>query len=1041
MKKQWAGCFLIGAILYMLALCGSVTAQSTVASVTGRVFDPNAAVIVEATVAAKNVDTGIETTSQTNEDGIYHFADLGPGNYEFSVSKRGFKVIVKPGVTLHVADTISMNFNMQVGDAQETIVVESSATTINTQNAAVSTVIDRTSVESLPLNGRSFNTLLQLTPGVVIAPANANSPGQFSISGQRTNANYFSIDGVSANFGINANNGLQQAGAGGAQAVNAYGGTNSLVSVDAMQEFRIQTSTFAPEFGRTPGGQVIISTRSGTNAFHGAVFDYFRNDVLDANDWFANKAGLARATDRQNDFGGVVGGPIAHDRTFFFFSYEGLRLRQPRTVTNTVPSLGVRSGTIAAVAPFIDAYPIPNGTDFGDGTAQFTGNFSSRITGDTTSLRLDHQISKKLSIFGRYNYAPSTVVSRSAFQTERDIEDFSTKTLTVGADWFPRFTLSNSFRFNYSTQEAGQNSVLDSFGGGTPPPSPTLLPTPLSPSTSGGAFFPNDIDTYGFGHISKNHVTQFNVIENVALTLGTHHLKFGFDYNALRLQQRNPQADVLYSLPGTIQDFASDGMADVEVIANRAPKALFQASSIYAQDTWNIGRRAAITYGVRWELDPAPIGLDGTVLTSWTNVDDPAAITLAPAGSSPWRTRYGNFAPRIGLAYQLTANGDLVLRSGWGIFYDLGTGLAPSLMNQFPNTATSFTFSQSLPLSNIEPLIPPFSVQPPYTGNVIDGFSEDLRLPRSYQWNVALEKSFGAKQAVSVTYLAQIGRALLRQEVIPKPNPNFTGVFDLTVNGDTSDYSALQVQYRRPLLRGLQALLNYTWSHSIDTNSSDSGFVLVDSILPKNQDRGSSTFDVRHNFSGALTYNMPSITRKGFMSQLSRDWSVSSVIQTRTGFPINVTTRRAPIPGLGIAVFLAAERPDIVPGQPIWIADSNAPGGKRLNINAFVVQTQPRQGDLGRNSIRGFGASQVDFSLARRIRFTEAINLKFQADFFNIFNHPNFANPRSSIDSRGSFGVANQMLNQGLSGGGFGLSPLYQFGGPRSIQLALKLAF
>ncbi len=1024
------------------AASGLLYAQTETATISGLITDDSGAMVVGADVQLLSVQQGTTLNTKTNSAGLYIFPNVQPGMYQIKVNQRGFKQVDILSLIVNVQDHVEQNVRLQVGSVSESVTVNANDVHINTTDAAVSTVIDRASAESLPLNGRSFNTLLQLTPGVVIAPSNANSPGQFSISGQRTNANYFSVDGVGANFGINSNNGLQQAGAGGSQALNAYGGTNSLVSVDALQEFRIQTSTFAPEFGRTPGGQVIIRTRSGTNDFHGVAFDYFRNDVLDANDWFANRAGLPRATDRQNDFGGVVGGPIAHDRTFFFFSYEGLRLRQPHTVGITVPSLGVRSAAIAAVAPFIDAYPVPNGTDFGDGTAQFTGNFSNRITGDTTSLRLDHQIGKTLSIFGRYNYAPSTVASRSSFQAERDVEDFSTKTLTVGADWFPTFRLSNSFRFNYSTQDAGQTSVLDSFGGGTPPSSTTLLPTPLSPAISGGAFFPGDIDGYTFGHISKNHVTQFNVVENTALSLGTHHLKFGFDYNALRLQQENPQPDVLYELPSTIQDFANNGMSDVAVIANRTPKALFQAASIYAQDTWNIGRKATITYGLRWEFAPVPVGLDGTVLTSWVNVNNPAAIALAPAGSPPWKTRYDNFAPRVGLAYQLTANGDLVLRAGWGIFYDLGTGLAPSLMNQFPNTAANTTFGQTLPLSNIGPLIPPFSLQPPFPGNVIDGFSQDLSLPYSYQWNVALEKSFGGKQAVSLTYVAQVGRALLRQEVIPKPNPNFTGVFDLTLNGDTSDYSAFQVQYRRPLHRRLQALLNYTWSHSIDTNSSDASFVLVDSILSKNLDRGSSSFDVRHNFSGALTYDVPSIGRKGFVSQLSRDWSLASVIQTRTGFPINVTTRRVPIPGLGfVAKFLVSERPDVVSGQSFWIADPNSPGGKRLNINAFVLQTQPRQGSLGRNSIRGFGASQVDFSLARRIRFTEAINLRFQADLFNILNHPNFANPPSSIDSPGSFGVANQMLNQGLSGGGFGLSPLYQFGGPRSIQLSLKLAF
>src|SRR5260370_11090094 len=275
MRERSLVCLLACAMAHMIGLSASVSAQSTLASVTGRVFDPNAAVIVEATVVAKNIETGIETRVQSNVDGFYHFADLGPGNYEFSVSKRGFKVIVKPSVTLHVGDTISMNFSMQVGDVRETVTVEAGAPLVNTESAAVSTVIDRQFVSQLPLNGRSFNTLLQLTPGVVIAPATDAAPGQFSVNGQRTNANYFTVDGVSVNFGVNAGITGGQQGGGGTPAFSTFGTTSSLVSVDARQEVRVQTSSFAPEYGRTPGGQVSIETRSGTKDFHGGIFDYF----------------------------------------------------------------------------------------------------------------------------------------------------------------------------------------------------------------------------------------------------------------------------------------------------------------------------------------------------------------------------------------------------------------------------------------------------------------------------------------------------------------------------------------------------------------------------------------------------------------------------------------------------------------------------------------------------------------------------------------------------------------------------------------------
>src|SRR6266481_3214019 len=463
MKK--VACLFVCAIVCTLGLCASTRAQTVLASVTGRVLDPNAAAIVEATVIAKNVDTGIETTVQTNEDGIYHFSDLGPGNYEFSVSKRGFKVIVKPGVTLHVADTVSMNFTMQVGDLRETITVEAGAPLVNTESAAVSTVVDRQFAENLPLNGRSFQTLIQLTPGVVLTVNNGLDSGQFSVNGQRASSNYWMVDGVSANIGSSATN-VPGNGVGGTLgSFSVLGGTNSLVSVDALQEFRIQTSTYAPEFGRTPGAQISIVTRTGTNQFHGTAFDYLRNDLFDANDWFADSAGLPKPQERQNDFGGTFSGPILKDRTFFFFSYEGLRLRLPQVALTTVPDLAARQNAIPAMQPFLNAYPLPNGPDnTATGVAQFNASFSNRASLDAYSIRLDHKLKDNLTLFGRYSYSPSELLNRGVTSVALSvIPQFrvTTHSATVGLTWVLSPATTNDLRFNYSRTNASGHSDLD----------------------------------------------------------------------------------------------------------------------------------------------------------------------------------------------------------------------------------------------------------------------------------------------------------------------------------------------------------------------------------------------------------------------------------------------------------------------------------------------------------------------------------------------------------------------------------------------------
>src|SRR5712671_2045958 len=321
-----------------IALSGMCLAQSESATLSGRVTDPGGSAVVGAQVVLTNVETNVDSRTKTNNAGLYVFAGVHPGKYRVAAGATGFRVLIKEGLVLHVQDELAENFALTLGTLSETVTVIADATPVNTTDATVSTVVDRNFAENLPMNGRSFQSLIQLTPGVVTVPSNANDPGQFSINGQRADANYWMVDGVSANIGVSGGSGLEGGISGTLGGSSAQGGTNSLVSIDAMQEFRIQTSTYAPEFGRQPGGQISIVTRSGTNRFHGTLFEYLRNDVLDANNWFNGTVTppLPKAEERQNNFGGTFSGPIVKDRTFFFFSYEGNRLRLPRTLLTSV---------------------------------------------------------------------------------------------------------------------------------------------------------------------------------------------------------------------------------------------------------------------------------------------------------------------------------------------------------------------------------------------------------------------------------------------------------------------------------------------------------------------------------------------------------------------------------------------------------------------------------------------------------------------------------------------------------------------------------
>jgi hypothetical protein len=513
--------------------------QSTSASINGRITDPSKALIAGAKVAVTGAATNARFQAMTDASGQYFLTNLPPGAYRIEIQKAGFKKLVKPDVILHVQDALDIDFEMTLGAASETVTVEGGAPLVNTESGAVSTLVDRRLVENLPLNGRSFQTLIALTPGVVVTATAFDDQGQFSVNGQRADANYFTVDGVSANFGVNGYFPMVQTASGSLPALSPGGGTNSLVSVDAMQEFRIQTSSFAPEFGRTPGAQISIVTRSGTNAFHGTLFEYFRNNVLDARDWFTNYNGLPKPGERQNDFGGVLGGPVVRNRTFFFFSYEGQRLRQPATQQTVVPDAASRQQALAAMQPYLNAFPVANGPAAGPGAAQFNASYSNPSNLDATAIRVDHVLGARLTLFGRYNYSPSNLVLRGPLtgvgdvlsQTTSEFSSVHTGTLGLTESITPR--ISNEVRANYSNQSIRLTYRLDTFGGAVPLSDAALFPPGISSATGVFGFYIPGVGDYNQGKSGMNEQRQVNFIDNLSVTKAGHQWKFGVDYRWL----------------------------------------------------------------------------------------------------------------------------------------------------------------------------------------------------------------------------------------------------------------------------------------------------------------------------------------------------------------------------------------------------------------------------------------------------------------------------------------------------------------------------
>lgn len=1033
-------------LLVALVLTRATAAFAQTAEISGVVRDSTGAVVTGASLVLESEMTGLRREVRTNDEGLYALPALNPGSYRLTVDARAFRQLTRRNIALTVGQRARLDVVLDVAAVEDRVSVEGGIPVVNMIDATVGTTLDRRAVENLPLNGRTFQSLITLSPGVVLTPT-TGSGGQFSVNGQRSTANYFTIDGVSANIGADPR------GIGGVQAsgslpgVGATGGTNNLVSMEAFQEVKILTSSFAPEHGRTPGAQVAIVTRSGSNDLAGSAFEYFRHEALDATDWFTNSRGEQKPKTRFNNFGGVVGGPLVQNRLFYFASHESQRLQQPRSVLTEVPSLSAREQALPSVRPILEAFPQPNGRALDADSAEFGASFSQPNSLDTTSIRVDAATSRGGTIFGRVSASRSSNEFRGGSSgtpgamSVVDHDNSRTLTVTAGNTAIVRSRIISDLRLNFSRHRVHTESALDDFGGAVPFDQ-SLLEAPSGPS---GALTRVTMLTGragGFlllGNDGGSTQRQFNAVWTVAAQAGRHGLKGGVDFRQLTPELSPATMEYRYGF-NTVRNAIGGRLPTVTLSLHEPAAPRFSNWSFFLQDTWQIARRLTATYGMRYEFNPAPSPRDDRhpLLADYAAL--PSAVVLRPQGSRLWDSGTSNVAPRVGLAYVLSDKPahELVVRGGWGLYYDLGVGRSAGAFGDGAPFAAERRLTNAIfPLTPSELIVaPPVAGQPQQAP--VWAFPSALSLPRTHQWNVTFEKGLGQATSATLAIVGAHGRRLLSARSYDFTGKQQPATIVYAVSDDaSSDYHALQAQVQRRVGRLLQGTVSYTWGHAIDTASDEFLFQTERNVDDLTQSRGNADFDIRHAATAMVSLFGPVDARGSLLRRVVSDWQIDTVLTFRSGPPITPRSVR----DLGFGRFLF--RPDVVHGVPQYLDVAGAPGGSRVNPAAFSVPTENRQGDLGRNTIRGSALRQVDAALSRTFPVGSALRMQLRLEVFNVFNTPNFGLPLATLSSP-LFGLATTTYANSLGTGALargGLNPLFQTGGPRATQLAVRMIF
>ncbi len=898
-----------------------------------------------------------------------------------------------------------------------------------------------------------------MTPGVLTQTPQAiagqfGASGGLSVNGQRTDANHIMVDGVSANFGTASLTGSRKIpSAGNFAGLTALRTTQSLASVDAVKEFRVLGSTYSAEYGDALGGQFTFLTRSGTNVLHGSFYDNRRYNTADSIDWFRGFRYLPFSNGygsfipyHQNDYGGTLEVPVVipgvyngHDRTFLFLSFEELHVQQPTAfLMQYAPSLQIRKGVSSNLNAILSDFPEPSYDENQNPLLDpYVSFFSMPGNVRATGIRLDHAFSPKLSTFLRYSGTPSD--SQALNLSSLTATHGYIQTMTFGANAQLLATRNNDFRLGFVKNATQLNTSISSyFGGNVSPLRPNLLTALGVPASYVSARGQAYIHIPGIGEStidvdqSFSSLRQWNLLDTFSLQAGHHFLRLGIDerhiVSAVNPAPLSVEAD-FFDQNSLLKNLASD----LSITWTQPATPIFNEFAAFLQDEWRVSKSLTLSPGLRWEIAPPPHGKDGAdAYTLFGSIASPATLQLAPRGTPLWHTSWFNLAPRLGLAWSADnkPGKEIVVRAGVGVYFDTDNSAAAEAFSAIGFSATAHSGNVPVPVTVAQL---DFSTTPsaPYTNAAVFAFPLHLQLPYAFQWNVAVEKDLSRNQAMTASWVGASGHRLLqeRRTDISGDNPQF-GEINYFPGGIPSNYQSLQLKFQRSISPGIQALASYAWSHALDYGSTDPAFPLT---------RGNSDLDVRHNLQAALSWDGRRLSGNWLHRNVIGGWGTDGRFTARTGFPVNLMGNLFSDPATGDRYYSGV---DLIPGRPLYLHGSQYPGGRMFNGGpnvtnpAFGLPAGSAAGNAPRNLLRDFGDFQVNAGIRREIYLYRRLDLQLRAESFNLFNHPTFGYV-DPVLSNALFGQATLLLNQSFGSTG----PLYEPGGPRSLQFSVRLHF